>query len=120
MKKSLLSLFALLAATMLVAAGCGGDDSSSDEPAPTKTEYVADADQICTDDAAEIQEAVADVPNVADLTDPETQDAVTNDVLPIYQQQLDDLRALTPPEGDEETTEEIYTALEEALSLIHI
>jgi hypothetical protein len=114
MNKSLLSLAALLAATMLIAA-CGADDSS-DEPAPTKTEYIAEADQICADDQETIQAAVADVDQ--DLSNPDTQDAITNDVLPVYQEQLDKLRGLTPPEGEEEATEELYNSLEEALTAI--
>ena len=114
MKKSLLSLFALLAATMLVAAGCGGDDSSED--APTKAEYITQADEICANDQEEIQTAAADVSG--EPNDPATQEVVTNDVLPIYQDQLEELRGLTPPEGEEDATAGIYDALEEALAAI--
>lgn len=114
MKKTLLAFFALLAATMLVATGCGGDDSSDD--APTKAEYITQADDICAADQEEIQTAAADVSG--DPSDPATQEVVTNDVLPIYQDQLDELRGLTPPEGEEDATEGIYDALEEALAAI--
>lgn len=117
MNKKLLTLLAALFATSaLIAAGCGGDDSSSDEPAPTKAEYITQADDICAADQEEIQTAAADVSG--DPSDPATQEVVTNDVLPIYQDQLDELRGLTPPEGDEEATEGIYNALEEALSAV--
>lgn len=115
MKKTLLAFFALLAATMLVATGCGGDDSS-EESAPTKAEYITQADDICAADQEEIQTAAADVSG--DPSDAATQEVVTNDVLPIYQEQLDELRALTPPEGEEEATAGIYDALEEALAAI--
>jgi len=115
MKKSLLTLLALLGASLLVATGCGGDDSS-EESAPTKADYIAQADDICAADQEEIQTAAADVSG--DPDDPATQEVVTNDVLPIYQDQLDELRALTPPEGDEEATGGIYDALEEALAAI--
>jgi len=39
-------------------------------------------------------------------------------VVPNLQGQLDDLRALTPPEGDSETTSAIYVSLEEAVNAL--
>ena len=109
-------LAALFATSALIVAGCGGDDSSDDEPAPTKAEYITQADDICVADQEEIQTAAADVSG--DPDDPATQEVVTNDVLPIYQDQLAELRDLTPPEGDEDATEAIYSALEEALAAV--
>lgn len=108
---------ALLAASALIAVGCGGsDDSSSDEPAPTKAAYITDADAICAADTETISKLAADLPN--DINDPAVTDAITNDILPIYQEQLTELRDLTPPEGEEDTTAAIYDALEEGLNKV--
>lgn len=113
MNKKLLSLAAMFAVTTLVAAGCGGDDSSSDEPAPTKTAYITDADAICQADQAKLEAIADELPN--DINAPESQAAISDEILPIYQDQLTALRELTPPEGDEEATAGIYDALDEAL-----
>jgi len=118
LNKSLLSLAALLAATALIAAGCGSSDDSSDsdEPAPTKAAYVTEADAICAADSEKITNLSANLPT--DLNDPVVTDAITNEILPIYREQLTKLRELTPPEGEEETTAAIYDALETGLDQV--
>lgn len=54
----------LLAASVLVGAGCGSDDDgdggSSEAAAPTKAEYIAQADQVCRDARAELARLAAD------------------------------------------------------------
>lgn len=119
MNKHLLSLAALLAATALIAAGCGGSDDSSDsdEPAPTQAAYITEADAICAADAKTIQGLQADLPS-NDINDPAVQEIITNEVLPVYQEQLTKLRELTPPEGDEDATAAIYDELDTALQAI--
>ncbi|MDQ2700779.1 MAG: hypothetical protein M3Y23_05560 [Actinomycetota bacterium] len=118
MNKRLLTLLAaLLSAGALVAAGCGGDDdSSSDEPAPTQAAYIEEADAICAEDQTELQEITADLPN--DIEAPESQAAISDEILPLYQDQVGELRDITPPEGDEDTTAAIYDSVEEALAKI--
>lgn len=115
MTKRLLSIAGLLATTAIFAAGCGGSDDSS-EDAPTKAAYVTEADDICATNQEEISEIAKDLPD--DINDPAVQDAISDEVLPIYQDQLTALRALTPPEGEENATTEIYDALEEALQKV--
>ena len=117
MNKKLLSLLVALFATTALVAACGGDDdSSSDEPAPTKAAYITEADGVCESDQAEFEEIVAELPN--DIEAEESQTGISDEVLPLYQDQLEELRAITPPEGDEDTTAAIYDAVDEALSKI--
>lgn len=117
MNKPMLAFAALLSAAVLFAAGCGGDDdSSSDQPAPTKSAYIVDADAICTTGQSEFETIVEDLPN--DIEAPESQAAITDEIVPLYRDQIEQLRALTPPEGDEDTTAEIYDAVEEAVDVV--
>jgi len=114
MNKKLLTFVTLLSVTVLFAAGCGGDDdSSSDEPAPTKAAYIADADAICEAGQSDFEAIVKDLPN--DIEAPESQAAISDEIVPLYRDQIEQLRALTPPEGDEEATARIYDAVEEAV-----
>jgi hypothetical protein len=104
---------ALLSAAALFAAGCGGDDSSSDEPAPTKAAYIVEADAICAAGQTDFEAIVEDLPN--DIEAPESQAAISDELVPLYRDQIEELRALTPPEGDEDVTAEIYDAVEVAV-----
>lgn len=117
MNKPKFALAASLLAAALFAAGCGGgDDSSSDEPAPTKSAYITEGDAICTASQTEFEAIVKDLPN--DVEAPESQAAITDEVVPLYRDQIEQLRALTPPEGDEEATTEIYDSVDQALDTI--
>ena len=109
--KNLCLLF-VLPAVLLPGVACGGDD------APSQEEYVAQADEICrqADEAldAEVQERVG-----TEQPDQQQIVALTGElVVPNLEGQISDLRALTPPEGDEETVEEIYSTLETAVQQI--
>lgn len=86
--------------TAVAFAGCGGGDDSG---APSKDDFIAQADQICADYkvAADAKEAEflslvdgGDLEGAADLFI-ETTDGITT--------ALDDIVALGAPEGDEET-----------------
>ena len=115
MNKKLLSLLVALFATTALVAACGGDDSS-DEPAPTKAAYIEEADAVCASDQSEFEEIVADLPN--DIEAEESQTAITDEIVPLYRDQVEELRAITPPEGDEDTTAAIYDAVDSALDAI--
>jgi hypothetical protein len=111
-KSKYLCLLVVLPAALLPGVGCGGDD------APSQEEYVAQADEICreADEAldAEVQERIG-------TKQPNQQQVVTLTgelVVPNLEGQISDLRALTPPEGDEETVEAIYATLETAVQKI--
>ncbi len=117
MKRSLrskpLAVVALLSIGGLLAVGCGGGDSSSDEAAPDKATYVAEADAICAAGRSTIEAIVQDLP--AEIEAPESQAAITDEIVPLYRDQVARLRALTPPEGDEEKVAAIYDAVDSAV-----
>jgi hypothetical protein len=92
-------------ATAAVAAGCGeDDDGTTANPAPSKDEFIAEADRIC---AAGDKEIDADAGAIlgAEARDERPSPAqvkriVDEAIAPGVQSQVDDIRALTPPEGD--------------------
>jgi hypothetical protein len=117
MNKKLLASAALLFLSALFATGCGGgDDSGSDEPAPTKAAYIVEADAICTAGLEDFEVIVEDLPN--DIEAPESQAAISDEIVPLYRDQIEQLRALTPPEGDEDTTAAIYDAVEDGVDKV--
>ena len=107
----------LLALLIFVVAGCGDDDDEPEADAPTKEEFVAEADKICAD----ADEALAEVALEQYPEGPPTgEDAVAfaEDVfIPNLQGQHDDLAALTPPEGEEDAfadlLEQLQTGIDE-------
>lgn len=113
--KRLTVLAPLVLTVAVVAAGCGGSDSG---PAPTQAEYITQADAICKAANDEIVAVAQDQFGSAQPTQQELATFASDTVVPNLQGQLDDLGALTPPEGDSETTSEIYASLEEAISAL--
>ena len=100
----------------LVAAGCGDDE---EEPqAPTKEEFVAEADQICADaDDALAEVALEQYPEGPPTGD----DAVVfaeEVFIPNLQGQHDDLAALTPPAGEEEAFADVLDQLQAGIDEI--
>lgn len=118
MKFRNLAILAALAA-LVVVAGCGGGDGSDSSSttaaaALTKDEFIAQADQICSDGDAAIQTAQADFgpkgPSPDDL------DAfVTDTLVPNLQSQHDGIAALGVPEGDEDTISSLLDSLQSAI-----
>ena len=107
----------LLALLIFVVAGCGDDDDEQEADAPTKEEFVTEADKICAD----ADQALADVALEQYPEGPPTGDdavAFAEDVfIPNLQGQHDDLAALTPPEGEEDAfadlLEQLQTGIDE-------
>ncbi|MEP9364209.1 hypothetical protein ABLE68_14680 [Nocardioides sp. CN2-186] len=120
MKRSTLLLPALALVLGGLVAGCGGSDgsdgsdagsdASSAAPTITHDDFVTQANAICTDAAAELQTAGAE------LTDTSTQDEVvafiTDTAIPSFQKQHDDIAALGVPEGDEDAVDTLLTSLQ--------
>ena len=123
---------------LVVAAGCGGDDSSDvttdvDSLVPSKRDYIVQADTICanSDQGIQTEAEVTFKISSNDFTikpngeivfkpgrrpsDREIEDFGTDVVIPAFREQLADLRGLTPPEGDEATVNEIYDEAERAV-----
>lgn len=115
-------IFGLVVLVMAaVVIGCGGDEGSdeSSEPAqenaPTKEEFIAEADQICADGDAEIDQAAEEAFGQGPPSPEEGEQFIAETVLPSIQTQVDGIRDLTPPEGDEETITEFLDTAQSAV-----
>jgi hypothetical protein len=118
----LIAILAALVAVALVAAGCGSDDSTTDSTASlTKAEFVKQGNAVCTQGNKEIEEGFEEFTkenNLKQNKEPsEAQfEEISEEVLvPGIEKQIDDLRALGTPEGDEGEVDQILTSAEEAL-----
>jgi hypothetical protein len=115
MKRNAMLALALALATGSIAAGCGGDDDDDGGDSLTKEEFVAQGNEICTEGNADI-EAGAEEAFSQGQPNPETVEAFVNDTLvPSVQGQIDDIRDLGAPEGDEDQVTEILDKAELAL-----
>ena len=105
-------LAGLLAALVLIAAGCGDDEESTPL---TKEEFIAQADAICVAGDEEINAAAEE--QFGDLTkEPpvEEQEAFLADVVASsYAERTEEISALTPPEEDAEEVDALVASLEE-------
>jgi hypothetical protein len=97
-------------------AGCGGDD---EEPL-SKAEYIKQGDAICKKAQAEgkkkVEEMFGDLGPNEEPSEEQLTTLVEDVIKPNTQGQLNDLRDLTPPEGDEDTVNAIYDGVEEGLA----
>ena len=118
MKRNLIIVCALALAGGVVAAGCGGgnDDESSDTgtqaAALTKEQFIAQGDSICKQSNKEIEAAGQNTQGAPGS--PEFDTFVTDVLVPGVQSQIDGIRDLTPPEGDEDTVNSILDAAQKA------
>jgi hypothetical protein len=128
-------LLVTVLAAALIAAGCGDDDEDTTTAATTtetgatgatgaaggeplsKPEFVRRADEICREGDRRIDQEAEDFfggleqdPGSAEL-----EEFASEVVIPNIQQQLDDIRSLTPPEGDEDEVSAILDAAQEGL-----
>ena len=130
------TLLALALAAGLIAAGCGDDDDDTTatttsttaaatgatgatgptgEPL-TKDEFIAQADAICESSDKDIEAAAEDLfSGGANPGQAEEEAFVTGTLVPGVQQQLDAIRALTPPEGDEDEVNAVLDSAQEGL-----
>ncbi len=124
------------ALVVLLAAGCGGDDdgvSTSGPLVPSQRDYVVQADTICIRqrEAIEAEAETALGIDSRDFTVAESGEITFKPgrapaperverfgaevVIPALREQLVRLRALTPPEGDDEAVAEIYDTAERGI-----
>ena len=124
-------LVALALAAGLIAAGCGDDDDETTTAAATttetgatgatgaatgeplaKAEFVEQADQICAAGDKKINAAPGPGQNPSDE---DFEQFTTETLVPEIQAQIDGIRALTPPEGDEDEVTAILDAAQDAV-----
>ena len=96
------AVLAVLLTTILVLAACGDDGdeggAGAARPALSEAEYHARANEICRNGEVRIKQAADQALGDASNTG-EVERFVTGTVVPNIQRQIDDLRALVPPEG---------------------
>lgn len=107
-------LLVLALACGLIAAGCGGDDDDGGD-ALSKEEFIAQGNEVCTAGNAELQ-AAGETAGSGGPGTPQFDAFVTDTLVPNVQGQIDDLRALGIPEGDEDTVNGILDDAEAALA----
>lgn len=124
-RRPCLRVMPLVAIVGIALAACG-DDSPS---ALSKAEFVEQADAICAATNAEVEPIFEDFYSTAfagmpegPTTETENQtimegfDGVLDEVTPIFERQVEDLRALGAPEADGETIEALLADFESAMT----
>lgn len=107
------------AAIGLGAAGCGGDDENSTAegaaPALSKEDFISQADQICTDGNDAIDAAGQEQFASGQPTDEELKQFFLDTVLPKIGDEVDQIRALGVPEGDEDEVTALLDSADQAV-----
>jgi hypothetical protein len=128
MRKTLIVPLLVFAFVGLVAAGCGGDDDDDDggDTAATtgttgaggpltKEVFIDLADGVCAQGDKRIDQEADQVFGQGRPSKQQQEEFVTDTVLPEIQIQIDQIRRLTPPEGDEEEVTAILDAAQSAI-----
>ncbi len=104
-----------------VAAGCGGNDDSDNTASLTKAQFLKQGNAICAAGNKEIEEEFEAFNEDGHLdenqepSDAEAEEIANTILIPSVSKQIDELRELGAPEGEEEKVDEILDAAEEAL-----
>jgi hypothetical protein len=116
------ALVIAVAAVGLVAAGCGSDSSTTDSTASlTKAEFLKQGNAVCAAGNKKLEagfESFAKEHNLSEKNEPteaEFEELAETVLVPGVQGQVDGLRALGTPEGDEGELDELLTNAEEAV-----
>jgi hypothetical protein len=136
LSKRFIAAFAGALAIAVLAAGCGGgggsdtsadttggaEEQSSSVPALTKAEFIAKGDAICTKTEEKTTEDVAAFVTENGLDEGEApsqeqeEELVTTVVLPLIQEEAEELGELGSPKGEEGKVEEIVEGAEEVVA----
>jgi hypothetical protein len=114
MKRNPLMLLGLIMAIALVAAGCGGDSDDNDT-ALTKPQFLAKGNAICQAGDKKIQTAFETAIGKGKPTQEQLSSVVTDSLVPSIQGQIDDIRDLPAPEGDQDQIGQVLDEAELAL-----
>lgn len=122
MNKRLIALLCGACALALLAAGCGGGgDETTTTASLSKAQFIKKADGICASAEKEVEgefESFAKEHKLSEKQPPshgESEEAATSILIPSIEGQVEDIRALGAPAGEEEKVEELLTAVEDAL-----
>jgi hypothetical protein len=119
--KRFVALLAALAALALIVAGCGGGSSSTESTSSlSKAEFVKKGNAICAKNEKKIQktfETFAEEHNFSEKNPPSEKELqeLSGELLPVVRSQIDEIRALGIPQGDEKEVEAIFAAAEEGI-----
>jgi hypothetical protein len=114
----LIAILAALVAVALIAAGCGSsDDSTTDSTASlTKAEFVKQGNAICDAGNKEINAGFEEfLPKGKQPSKAELDEAIETVLIPSVTRQVEEVRALGAPEGEEEAVEDFLVGAEEEL-----
>jgi len=115
MRKLIAAIAVLVASATLVACG-GDDDGGGGAPGGTtiaKADFIAQANEICAAGAAELATALGTFG--PDSSTEDLQQAFVETVIPNIRGQVEDIRALGFPAGDETTLDGIFDQVEGVL-----
>jgi hypothetical protein len=114
MKRIPLWLLGSVTVVALIVAGCGGGDDNSDTTTVslTKAEWIAKADAICQQGNQEIGQAAQQQFGNQKPTADEVKQFGVGTALPNTQTQVDKIRALGAPSGDEDEVNKILDTVQ--------
>ena len=98
-------------------AACGGSDDSSDE-ALSNADLIAQADEICTDYDAQLDTLTDEASLDENSSKEEVAAFISDEIVPLYESQVDELRALEPNEDDAEAYNDIIDTLDSELQTV--
>ena len=108
---------ALSALLLFAVSGCGDDETTSSTTALTKQEFLDQGNAICDAGNKDIDAEAQDIfSGGKQPSSDELEQFATGTLIPSVQGQIDDLRALGAPEGDEEQVSQILDSAESDLS----
>ena len=117
-----------LAALAFVAAGCGDDDEATDTgasgatgasgPPLTQDEFIAQADAICKSSGQDVDQQANELFGGGQPSQEEIEQFATDVFVPSLRDQAESIRALTPPEGDEDEINAMLDDLDSAIDQV--
>ena len=124
MRKSLIAGIAVLALSFGMVACGGSDDSSSDSSSSssseglTNAELIKEGDALCTKFDGEVAVAFQDAGLKEGSTQADFEAFVTDEIVPLYREQIEEFRQITPNEEDADDWNAIVNSLETELDAV--
>lgn len=117
-RKSL--VFAVMALAALAIAACGGDDgdSGSGDDATSSEDFVTEVTAACDAAGAELAESQEALQGAVLGGGGDLEQLVQDELVPVYEGLISDLEAITPPEDQADTYEQLLANLNESVELL--